>query len=137
MLGESAYIGDSREVSSPLGIYKSRRKIFYLNFNNVLKLHYKVYNKVKIAYTDIMYSQLTELPIFNKVRVVYTLYPRDNKLCDLGNVCSIHQKFFEDALVHYGRLPDDNYKFIPITLFKFGYVDREFPRVDIIIEEIE
>lgn len=50
---------------------------------------------------------------------------------DTGNVCSIHQKFFEDALTELGILTDDNYKVVQKSEFEFGSVCRDKPRVDI------
>lgn len=58
-------------------------------------------------------------------------------MCDLGNVLSIHDKFFCDALVDLGKLPDDNYHFIPSIAFHMGEVNKLNPRVDIEIQPIQ
>lgn len=68
--------------------------------------------------------------------IVYTLYPKTKHLSDLDNVCSVHAKFFQDALVELKKIPDDNYNYIVSTKFLFGSIDPENPRVEIDIEEI-
>jgi len=57
-------------------------------------------------------------------------------MCDISNVLSIHDKFFCDALVELGKLPDDNYKYIPEVKYVFREVDKLNPRVDIYIDPI-
>jgi len=54
----------------------------------------------------------------------------------LGNVLSVHQKYFEDALVELGCIPDDDYKHIVRTTFVFGEKDKNDPRVIITVKEL-
>lgn len=56
---------------------------------------------------------------------------------DVSNVCSVVDKFFCDALVEEGRIPDDNYDHIPEIKYIFGEVDKTNPRVDVEIEHYE
>jgi hypothetical protein len=46
-------------------------------------------------------------------------------------------KFFADALVELGKLPDDNYLHVPEINFRMGAIDSSNPRVEIFIKEIE
>jgi hypothetical protein len=78
-----------------------------------------------------MRSQIATGPKYNKIACIYTVYPPNKRLFDIGNVCCIHQKFFEDALVELGKLPDDNYNNIPLIMYMFGSVDKDNPRVTI------
>ena len=84
-----------------------------------------------------MESQILALPRMDKVIIDYVLFPKSRRKTDLGNVLSVHQKFCEDALVEHGCLVDDDYKHILETRFRFGFVDKENPRVEIIIKEIK
>lgn len=80
-------------------------------------------------------KQLGAIP--TPVSIQYVLYPANRQPTDLGNVCSIHQKFMEDALVELGVLPDDSIKEIPMTTYLYGSVDKANPRVEVIIQTIK
>jgi len=62
--------------------------------------------------------------------------PKTARRTDLGNVLSVHQKYFEDALVELGCIPDDDYKHIVRTTFVFGEKDKNDPRVIITVKEL-
>jgi|TARA_B110000261_G_scaffold37581_1_gene43771 Holliday junction resolvase RusA-like endonuclease len=62
--------------------------------------------------------------------------PKTARRTDLGNVLSVHQKYFEDALVELGCIPDDDYKHIVRTTFVFGKKDKDNPRVIIKVKEL-
>lgn len=94
-------------------------------------------NKAKVNFKLEMEEQIRALPIFKKVRLTYVMYPATKHLTDIGNVCSVVDKFFADALVELGKLPDDNYLYVPELAFRMGAIDREQPRVEIFIEEID
>jgi hypothetical protein len=76
------------------------------------------------------------LPELKKIELTYTVFPKTRRLCDVSNVCSVHSKFFLDALVELGKIPDDNYKYVPREIFQIGEVDPDNPRVEITIKEI-
>lgn len=80
-----------------------------------------------------MREQILQLPVYEKIGLMFTLYPGTRMLTDVANVCSVHEKFFADALVEFGKLPDDNYQYLPETGYRFGAVDKENPRVEISI----
>jgi len=67
----------------------------------------------------------------DQIGIIYTVYKGDKRRFDIGNVCSVHQKYFEDALVELGKLPDDKSSNIPIVIFQFGGISQSNPRVDI------
>jgi len=123
-------------VSSPLRVAVSTRKDYILNLNQSRVTHFRVYAKAKREYTRLMKYILDGLPVFEEVDLTFILYPKTKRLTDLDNVCSAHAKFFQDAFVHYGRIEDDNYKFVKRIHFKFGVVSPKNPRVDVIIKPI-
>lgn len=118
-------------ILSPLSVYVSCRKKFILNLNNYRNAHYQVLNKAKIAYKTAIAEQVARLDKAEKVSIHYTLYPKTKRLTDIGNVVSIHKKFFEDAIVELGIIPDDNYRHVVSSSESFGSVDKINPRVEI------
>lgn len=120
-------------INSPLSVPQSKTKKFHLNLNVYRNSHYLVLNTVKKNYKAIISDQIAYMQPLNKVYIKYTLYPKTKRLCDLSNIISIHKKFFEDALVELGKLPDDNYEHIIGSSEFFGCVDKDNPRVEIIL----
>ena len=123
--------------NSPLKVLATKLKSWILNLNQYRNTHFRTLNTVKIIYKIAMESQIATGPSYNKIACIYTVYPKDRRSFDLGNVCCIHQKFFEDALVELGKLPDDNYNYIPFIAYRFGSVDPANPRVEVEIIDLE
>lgn len=116
---------------SPLSI-KAGRKKFILNLNQYRNTHYRVTNNAKIKYKEFMEEQISKLKKkIGKSMVIYTVYKGDKRNFDVGNICAIHQKFFEDAMVELGKMDDDRYSLIPMSIFCFGGIDNKNPRVEI------
>jgi len=122
-------------ICAPLSVPVSKSKKFILNLNQYRNAHYFTMNNAKREYKAFLAPLLEGLTLNPPVIVTYTLYPKTKRRTDLGNVLSIHQKFFEDALVELGCLADDDYHTIVQTLFKFGSIDPTNPRVEIDIVE--
>lgn len=91
----------------------------------------------KVNFKAHMSEQIAELPVFNKIRITYVIYPGTKHLSDVGNMGVVIDKFFSDALVELGKLHDDNYLYVPELVFRMGMVDPSNPRAEIFIEEIE
>lgn len=72
----------------------------------------------------------------DKITLEYTLYPKTKRLVDVANVCSIVDKYFYDALVETGKLPDDNYNHLSSVFYRFREVDKDNPRVVVTLKEI-
>lgn len=83
-----------------------------------------------------MEEQILKLPVYERVGLMFTLFPGTKMLTDVANVCAVHDKFFSDALVEFGKLPDDNYLYLPETGYRFGEIDKENPRVEISIHPL-
>lgn len=124
-------------IIAPLSVAKSRAKNFTLNLNVYRNTHYQTLNKVKVNYKTHLSKQISELPFLNKIRIVYTLYTGTRRKCDIANVLSIHDKFFCDALVELGKIQDDDYEKVPEVTYRFGGIDRENPRVEIQLIQLE
>lgn len=122
-------------VRSPLKVYLPRKTkkdvAFILNLNTYRNTHYQILNQAKQIYKDIVASQILTLPVMQKVAVRFVLYPPTIRKMDTPNICSIHDKFFMDALVELGKLPGDDYDHYVETGYVFGKIDRVNPRVDI------
>ena len=121
---------------SPLKVLASRVKTFVLNLNQYRNTHFRVLNTCKINYKNHMTAQIKSSPSFNKVLCLYKVYAPNKRSFDLGNVCSIHEKFFEDAFVELGKLPDDNIDYIPLVIYMGCGIDKDKPRVEIEVLEL-
>lgn len=121
-------------VSMPLYIVTGvkKKKKNYINLNQYRNWHFQLSNKLKIAYKDIAYPQIKDLS-FQKISLSFILYKGSNRKLDRSNVLSIHEKFFCDALVESGCIPDDNDDYIISTQYSTGGIDKSNPRVDIVI----
>lgn len=122
-------------IKSPLSVQVSGKLKFILNLNNYRNAHYFTLNKAKVLYKEAILEQVDTLPIYGSISLMYTLFPKSKRLCDLDNVLSIHAKFFQDALVEAKKIQEDNYLFVKSTSFKFGTIDKHNPRVEINITE--
>lgn len=120
---------------SPLKILKSKVRQFVLNLNQYRNTHYRVLNTCKINYKEHMEEQIKKAKRYDKAIFVYKVFEGSKRRYDLGNVCSVHQKFFEDAFVELNKIEDDNSTYIPIVLYLKGNLDRENPRVEIDVFE--
>ena len=121
---------------SPLKVLASKTKSFILNLNQYRNTHFRVLNNCKINYKKIMEPQIKKAPKFKRVLCLYKVYAATKRSFDLGNVCSVHEKFFEDAFVELGRLPDDNIDYIPLVIYMGCGIDRDKPRVEVEIMEL-
>jgi hypothetical protein len=125
------------KVVAPLRVAVTKKKMFTISWNNMKNCHFQVYNKAKKEYGRLMRDQITTLPKMSKVIITYRLFPKTKRLCDLDNFAGGTAKFFQDSLVSYGKIPDDNYKFVIENHFLFGEVDKVSPRMEITIEEVD
>ena len=99
--------------------------------------HFRNSNQVKQHYHKLIYSKVTQSQkLKDKYMVSYMLYP-SNSNCDLMNVVSVIDKFLNDALQDSGVIVNDNIKFYKHMIATVKEVDKENPRIEIIIEEIE
>lgn len=118
---------------SPLSIPVSKNKRFTLNLNVYRNAHFQTLNKAKKLYEAYMVPQIQEViksPV-SSCKLIYILYPRTKRKCDISNICSIVDKFFCDSLVRSGMIEDDDYSFISTVEYRFGGIDKSEPRVEV------
>lgn len=116
---------------SPLQLIIGFKRKLILNLNQYRNTHYRLLNLAKVQYKDWMKEQIDKAQPREKVLCVYKVYHPTRRYYDVGNVCCVHEKFFEDAFVELGKLPDDNKDYIPLVIYMRGGVDKENPRVEI------
>ena len=124
------------KITLPLSVTLPRKtkadRVWILNFNSYRNTHFHILNQAKIAYKDlIVVAGLMPMPPY---RFKYTIYPVNHRKFDLGNVLPVVAKFAEDALIEYGILSDDNYKIIREVIYDVGFMDKDNPRVELVIE---
>lgn len=129
-------------IAMPLHVRwgKLKPKNIYFNLNNYRNWHYQVSNNLKKWYKDEARERLREqdiTPFISPIRLEYVLWKGSKRKVDRANVLSVHEKFFCDSLVELGYIPDDNDDYIQSSFFRTGGIDREEPRVDIIIRAVE
>ena len=120
-------------ITLPLRVMIGKTKFFTLNLNQYRNEQFFNLNKSKIEYKRLITPLLKDIPKLKGCTLEYVLFPGSRTLCDVANVCSIHDKYFSDALVEAGKLEDDNYNFVPETHYRFGQIDKINPRVEVTI----
>ena len=120
----------------PLNVQISKKKKWYINLNAYRNGHFQVLNKAKILFKEEIADQVKKLPEMERIGIIYTVYPKTLRDFDVANVCSIADKFFCDALVEMGRIPDDNVRFIPEVGYRFGAHDKANPRIEAKIHDL-
>ncbi|QIG68806.1 holliday junction resolvase RusA-like protein [Rhizobium phage RHph_Y2_6] len=121
-------------IEVPIYLPQTKKKTFALNLNIYRNAHFLLLNKMKVAFKNKIEEQLSSLPNMNGVKLTYTLFMGTNREVDLSNICVVVDKFFCDALVEAGKLPDDNVNYLHSIDYRFGGVDKNNPRVEITLE---
>lgn len=126
----------------PLEIELSKKKKFILNFNNYRNAHWNALHKAKKKYNKMIegFNLIDEddgFPFENPVKFTYKYYPKTKRSYDRMNILSVHDKFACDALVEIGVLVDDDYRRVLTPDFLHCGVDKDNPRMEIIVKEIK
>lgn len=133
-------------IEAPIYVYLPRKtkadKKVALNLNVTRNLHYQVHNQVKQLYKEIIKEILdttdqADVKFTQPVRVVFQLYKQSNRRSDKHNFIAVVEKMLMDALTELGVLVDDNDDWIKEEIFLETRVDKENPRVSVLITEIE
>jgi Holliday junction resolvase RusA-like endonuclease len=111
-------------------------KKYHLNLNNYRNWRSAVSNNLKKKYKEVVSSQLQGIKLTAPVEIKFTYIKSQNRKVDRANVLSVHEKFFCDALVESGCLPDDNDLYIKKTTYVSNGVEPGNGRVEIEITEI-
>ena len=115
-----------------------RGKNRYLNLNDYTNWHYRLRNDIKKQFTLECYEEIKRLPKMKMIHSIrYTLVRTSNRKRDRMNVYSIVDKFFCDALQHYGIIEDDSDEFINDFVFtKTDYIKGKQNDIRVQIEII-
>lgn len=113
-----------------------KRKKYYMNLNAYKQWHHKESNSIKRIYTMQVGKLLNDLPKFNKIKLKYTIHYPTQRKYDVDNIGAVTSKFFQDTLVTFEKIDDDNFEYIPEITYQKGNSDKENPRVTVEIEEI-
>lgn len=126
-----------RKIVAPLTISLPRKtkkdKVCSINLNSYRNWHYIVSNQIKREYKNQVASQLDGLLFDKPIKLHFVLYKSSNRKIDRANMLSVHEKFFCDALTECGCIVDDNDEYILETKYTTGGVDKDNPRVEILI----
>lgn len=131
-----------QKIISPLFVDLPRKtkkdKRIYLNLNVYRNLNSFVNGDAKDIYNGILKEQLEAIEKFKKpVDITFVLFKGSKRKIDRANILSIVEKFFCDSLVKFNCLEDDCDDYISETHYRTGGIDRDHPRVEIEIKEIE
>ena len=128
------------KIISPLFITLPRKTVkdkrIALNMNTYRNLHHRISNDAKKAYSEALREQLEGLVIQTPVEVTYKVYKASKRRLDKMNVISVVSKFLLDSITEYGCWEDDNDDYVKKETIMPTELDRENPRVEIIIKEI-
>jgi hypothetical protein len=91
-------------------------KKYAINLNMYRNWSHFLNNDIKKLYREYMHEQLQHLPHFDVLYIIYKTYYATNGRHDKGNVLSVTQKFFLDALVETETIDDDNDSIIKAEL---------------------
>lgn len=126
------------ETFMPLYIEIGKRK-HHINLNNYRNWHYQLSNNIKKEYKSVVTNKLRRFDgiKFDTIEIEFTMHRGDTRKVDRSNVLSIHEKFFCDALVELGFLPDDNDNYILKTTYITGDVRKLTPGIAIKIINLQ
>ena len=88
-----------------------------------------------ICIDSIRKSEIRKVKIKKPIVIHYHIYWKD-KRSDRMNIASAFDKSFQDALQKCGVLSNDGWKDVINATFDFN-VDRDNPRIEIVIEELD
>jgi len=104
------------------------------------KKHYSKYASIKQNIEATVYAKIIEhkiKPVKNyPVNILLVFYLKDRRT-DPDNFTSASKKFFLDALKKSNIIIDDSQKYIRSPFIDMWYIDKENPRIEIIIVEPE
>tara|TARA_R110000851_G_scaffold111570_1_gene235089 strand:+ start:2986 stop:3390 length:405 start_codon:yes stop_codon:yes gene_type:complete len=127
-----------------LPIYYTRVKktkknsTFLVGLNWYRNAHFTELSTVKNHYNDLIEKYISDwdFKINGRYGVIYKVYYK-NPSCDAMNIISVIDKFAMDALQKLGITKEDNVKHYIKTFCDKPEQDRENPRIEILIKEIQ
>lgn len=129
------------KFTAPLKITRNSKKTrsgvknIYFNLNQYRNWNHHASHSYKDEYELKLYDQLRTYTFVEIEKITYKFYAHQKNV-DLSNVCSIHDKFFCDAMTRFGVIQDDNISVIKKVEYEFIEVDKKNPRVEIYVKAI-
>jgi Holliday junction resolvase RusA-like endonuclease len=124
-------------------VYKGKKpERVSLSMNGVYKRHFRDISRLKRiqatnTYIHLMQSGQMAVRLSKPVKITFQLFKATNHSTDKSNFYAIQAKFAYDALTKLKIWPDDNDDFIKEEVLLPTEMDRENPRVEFVIEEID
>ncbi len=116
------------------GVRKKRKH--YLNLNLYRNLPFHLNNSLKKEFKRLITPLLPTDIHYEKFNLEYLLYLPNLLKRDIANVLSVTDKFFSDALVEAGVVPDDNYLHLRKVVYQYGGMDdKKRGYVDVTVRE--
>lgn len=122
-------------LTLPCYFQNSKKKVTLVGMNWYRNAHYIEQNKIKKFYTLLISTLLPKQQI-NQYEIQYTYFYK-NSNSDLMNVCSVIDKFVQDALQAKGITPNDTVKYCLRTSCCVGGQDRNNPRIEVKINKVD
>lgn len=127
-------------IDLPLDVVVPRKKKhckkYTINLNYYRNWNRWAESDVKKAYQSEIRPQIMGLKFYRPIKLKFVHHKANRRKTDRSNFLSIHEKYFCDALVECGCIPDDNDEYIIETSYSTGEIDKNNPRVSVYIEEI-
>lgn len=126
-----------QEVTTGRGEKKKTKNIL-MSMNNYRNWHYQTENKMKHRYSDLVKTRLERVKtrLRGLIGVRYKLYYK-NSQSDLMNVISVIDKYLMDALQELKIIENDNVRNYVRCQIEVAGEDRNNPRLEIIVEELQ
>jgi len=119
------------------GVVSAKNPNKSLTLNWYRNAHYQSANSAKKRFKKMILPQLLSLDAIEPpIKIRYKYYAK-RKGTDLDNFCSVSRKFFQDALVEAGLIEDDNCDFIVKSSEEYAGIDRQNPRIEVFIEQLD
>lgn len=123
------------QIRLPLCVYVGKKKII-LNLNTYRNMHYRSLSASKVAYKELIWRDIPNVKLKPPVSLEYVYYHGNKRAVDVSNPCSIIDKYACDAIVEKGLVKDDNCSFVSSVQYKWGGVDKNNPRCELTIREL-
>lgn len=128
------------KIISPLYIdlprVRTKPKRVYLNMNAYGNTNTFTNNEVKKAYLEMIREQIGGKVIQTPVEITYRVYKQSKRRLDKMNVVAVTSKYLLDALTNLKCWVDDNDDFVKTETILPTELDKNNPRVEIIIISI-
>lgn len=117
---------------------KKKSRFIMLGMNWYRNSNHHLSNEIKKHYHELVKEQLEAFEgcMLGKYKVKYKLFYK-SKSQDMMNIVAVIDKFVQDGIVEFGLVKDDNVQYCKRVVCEVAEQDKENPRIEIELEEIE